>query len=189
MDALRKQQLIRQRAVAKASLTRKLTFIETGDRKLNEMQVRFEEHSNIYKFETAQSELELFDKVDHPVDRQQFEDNFFAVKAKFNELLHSVPTPPLSRHSSSHSSSSRHTHVSHYSSSHIKLPVVSLSIFEGETTSWLHYRENFEALIVTNNALSNIQKFHYLTASLKGEAKGVISNLQITNENFSVAWN
>jgi hypothetical protein len=48
MDALRRQQLIRQRAVAKASLTRKLTFIETGDRKLNEMQVRFEEHSNIY---------------------------------------------------------------------------------------------------------------------------------------------
>jgi hypothetical protein len=36
--------------------------------------------------------------------------------------------------------------------------------------------------------LSNVQKFHYLTASLKGEAKGVISNLEITNENFSVAW-
>ena len=134
MDALRKQQLIRQRAVAKASLTRKLTFIETGDRKLNEMQVRFEEHSNIYKFETAQSELELFDKVDHPVDRQQFEDNFFAVKAKFNELLHPVPSPSLSRHSSSHSSS-RHTHVSHHSSTHIKLPVISLLTFEGETTS------------------------------------------------------
>jgi len=48
--------------------------------------------------------------------------------------------------------------------------------------------ETFEALIVTNNALSNIQKFHYLTASLKGDAKGVINNLQITNENFSVAW-
>jgi hypothetical protein len=40
---------------------------------------------------------------------------------------------------------------------------------------------------VTNNALSKIQKFHYLTASLKGEAKGVVSNLQITSENFAVA--
>ena len=64
---------------------------------------------------------------------------------------------------------------------HIKLAVISLPTFEGETTSWLHYRDTFEALIVTNNALSNVQKFHYRIASLKGEAKGVISNLQITN--------
>jgi len=189
MDPVRRTQLIRQRAVAKGALTRMQAFIETGDRKLNEIQVRFEELSNIYKkFETAQSELELFDEVDHSVDRQQFEDQFFAAKTKFNELLHPVPSPPLSRHSSSHSSCSRHTHVSHHSSPHIKLPVISLPTFEGETTSWLHYRDTFEALIVTNNALSNIQKFHYLTASLKGEAKGVISNLQITNENFIVAW-
>jgi len=82
----------------------------------------------------------------------------------------------------------RDIHVSHHSSTHIKLPVISLPTFEGETTSWLHYRDTFETLSVTNNALSNIQKFHYLTASLKGEAKGVISSLQITNENFSVAW-
>jgi len=120
MDALRKQQLVRQRAVAKGALTRMQTFIETGDRKLNEMHVRFEELSNIYnKFETAQSELDLFDEADYSVDRQQFEDHYFAVKAKFNELLHPVLSPPLSRHSSSHSSSSGHTHVSHHSSTHI----------------------------------------------------------------------
>jgi hypothetical protein len=112
MDPLRRTQLIRQRAVAKGALTSTKAFIETGDRKLNEMQVRFEELSNIYnKFETAQSELELFDEVDHVVDRQQFEDQFFAAKAKFNELLHPVPSPPLSRHSSSHSSTSRHTRL------------------------------------------------------------------------------
>jgi len=191
MDAL-KRQLVKQRAVAKGSLTRIHTFIETGDRKLNDMQVRSEELPNIYnKFETAQSELELFDDVDHLADRQQFEDQYFAVKAKCNELPHIAVGPQLSRHSSSHSSSSRHTHVSpnsHHSSTHIKLPVISLPTFEGETTSWFHYRDTFDVLIVTNNALSNVQKFHYLTASLKGKAKGVISNLQITNENFSVAW-
>jgi hypothetical protein len=32
------------------------------------------------------------------------------------------------------------------------------------------------------------KKFHYLTASLKGEAKRIISDLHTTNENFSVAW-
>ena len=48
MDPLRRTQLIRQCAVAKGALTRMQAFIETGDRKLNEIQVRFEELSNIY---------------------------------------------------------------------------------------------------------------------------------------------
>jgi hypothetical protein len=62
------------------------------------MQVRFEELPNIYnKFEMAYSELELFDAVDHLADRQQFEDEYFAVKSKFNELLHPNVGLPLSR--------------------------------------------------------------------------------------------
>jgi len=43
-------------------------------------------------------------------------------------------------------------------------------------------------LIVKNTALSNVQKFHYLIPSLKNDVKGLISNLQITNENLLVAW-
>jgi len=63
-----------------------------------------------------------------------------------------------------------------------------LPTFEGDTCSWLNYRDTFEALVVNNTTLSNVQKFHYLIASLKNEAKDLISNLQITNENFLVAW-
>jgi len=73
-------------------------------------------------------------------------------------------------------------------SSHIKLPKIAFPTFEGNTCSWLHFRDTFEALIVNNPVLSNVQKFHYLIASLKYEAKDLISNLQITNENFLVAW-
>jgi hypothetical protein len=48
--------------------------------------------------------------------------------------------------------------------------------------------DTFEALIVNNKTLSNVQKFHYVIASFKNEARAFISNLQITHENFSVAW-
>jgi hypothetical protein len=41
---------------------------------------------------------------------------------------------------------------------------------------------------VNNKTLTNVQRFSYLIASLKKEAKELISNLQITNENFSGAW-
>ena len=98
---------------------------------------------------------------------------------------------PPSRRSSTRSSLSGHSNQtprSHTTSTHIKLPTIALPTFENETCSWLHYIDTFEALIVNNTTLSNIQNFHYLIASLKNEAKDLISNLQITNENFLVAW-
>jgi hypothetical protein len=61
MDSTKRTQLIR-RAVAKASLTRMQTFIETGDRKVHDIQVRFEELPKISDiFDRAQNELELSD--------------------------------------------------------------------------------------------------------------------------------
>jgi len=98
MDPTRRVQLIRLRPVAKSSITRMQTFIETGDRKLYDIQVRFDEMPNIYnKFETAQGELELSDDTDYSVHRQQFEDQYFEVETKFNEILHPVMDPPSRR--------------------------------------------------------------------------------------------
>ena len=179
MEAIQCTQLIGQCAVAKASLTRMQTFIETGDRKLNEIEVRFEGLPNIFnKFETAQSELELSDDTDHSVDGQHFEDQCFEVKAKFNELLHPVVNPHSSNQSSPHTSllgHSNHSPRSHSSNTHIKLPTIALPTFEGDTCSWLHFRDTFEALMVHNTVLSNIQKFYYLIVSLKNEAKDLIA--------------
>jgi len=108
MESTRRLHLTRMRAAAKSSLTRTQTFKETADRKLNDIQVKFQELPNIFnKFETAQSELQMSDDADHPVDRQQFEEQYFEVKARFNEL-HPVVDPPLSRHSSPRNSLSEH---------------------------------------------------------------------------------
>ena len=174
MEPTRRAWLIRQGTVARSSLTRMQTFIETGDRKLNDIKVRFDELPNIFnKFETAQSEIELSEDTDYSVDRQQFEDQYFEVKAKFNELLHPVVNPHTSRQSSPRSSLSDHSNQSprsHLSGTHIKLPTIALPTFEGDTCSWLHFRDTFEALIVQNTNLSNVQKFHHLIASHKNEA-------------------
>jgi hypothetical protein len=110
MDAVQRQRFIRQRAVAKAALTTMQSFIETGDRKINDIQVRYDELPNIFcKFESAQNELELSDDADHSADRQQFEEQYFHVKARFNELLHPSVEPLHSGHSSPQSSVSAHS--------------------------------------------------------------------------------
>jgi len=121
MDPLRRTQLIKQRAVARGMLTRIQAFIDTGDQKIIDIQVRFNKLPDIFcRYDTAQSELELSDDVDHSDDRAQFENQYYQVEARFNELLHPVVGSPQSSHSSSQSSTSRHTHVSHHSSTHIK---------------------------------------------------------------------
>jgi hypothetical protein len=62
------------------------TYIETGDHKLNDIQLRFDKMPNIFnKFEGAQSELELSDDADHSGEREVFENQYFRVKAKFNK--------------------------------------------------------------------------------------------------------
>jgi len=192
MDPARRLQLIKRRAVAKDSLTRLQSFIEEGEQKLHEIQVRFNKLPDIFiKYESAQDELECSDDTDHTSDWEDFENKYYKVEAKFNELLHPVVEPPRSRHSSPRSSlsgNSNNTPRSHGSSTHIKLPTIALPTFEGDTCNWLHYRDTLEAIIVNNTTLSNVQKFHYLIASIKNEAKHVISNLQMINENFLVAW-
>jgi len=192
MDPARRLQLIKRRAVAKDSLTLLQSFIEEGEQKLHEIQVRFNKLPDIFiKYESAQDELECSDDTDHTSDWEDFENKYYKVEAKFNELLHPVVEPPRSRHSSPRSSlsgNSNNTPRSHGSSTHIKLRTIALPTFEGDTCNWLHYRDTLEAIIVNNTTLSNVQKFHYLIASIKNEAKHVISNLQMINENFLVAW-
>jgi tRNA(Glu) U13 pseudouridine synthase TruD len=54
MKAARRQQLIKRRAVAKASLTRMQNFLKSGDLKVNEIKVRLDKLSSILnKLEVA----------------------------------------------------------------------------------------------------------------------------------------
>jgi hypothetical protein len=101
--------------------------------------------------------------------------------------LHPVNIHSSPDNSSEHDSSSS-THSTHTSSSEIRLPTIEIPCFDGNVCKWLHYKDTFEALIVKNKSLSNVQKFHYLTSSRKDEAKTLVANLHITNDNFVVAW-
>jgi len=172
-------------------LTRIQSFLEAGEQKINDIQVWFNKLPDIFnRYDTAQSELELSDDTDHTSDREDFENQYYQFESRFIELLHPVVEPPRFRHNSPRSSLSGNSNNTprSYCSAHIRLPNIALPTFEGNTCSWLHFRDTFEALIVNNPALSNVRKFHYLIVSLKNEAKDLISNFQITNVNFLVAW-
>jgi len=54
MDSTHRPKLIKRRGVAKASLTRMQNFLESGDLKVNEIKVRFDELPGIFNTRAIQ---------------------------------------------------------------------------------------------------------------------------------------
>jgi hypothetical protein len=109
MEVEQRKRLVK-RAVAKSMLTCMQDFITTGTPDLHEVQVRLNKLPNIlFKFETAQEELEANDELDHSEDRISFEEQYYLVEAKFHELLHKTHgSESSSEHGSNRSIESPH---------------------------------------------------------------------------------
>lgn len=70
----------------------------------------------------------------------------------------------------------------------IKLPTLLLPNFNGEYDQWLNFYDTFKSLINDNESLTNIQSFHYLRSALKGETLLTIQSIEVSVENYEVAW-
>lgn len=69
-----------------------------------------------------------------------------------------------------------------------KLPLLTLPEFSGSYGEWQRFKDMFRAIVHNNNTLSDVQRFYYLEASLKGEPKNIIASLAPTDANYLTAW-
>ncbi|CAG9130227.1 unnamed protein product [Plutella xylostella] len=74
------------------------------------------------------------------------------------------------------------------SSSNIRLPKISIPTFSGKYDEWVTFRDLFDSLIRTNDALDEVQKLHYLKGYLVGEAEQLVRHIPISRDNFEVCW-
>lgn len=70
----------------------------------------------------------------------------------------------------------------------IRLPTISIPLFNGEYNSWPSFKISFEHLVANNGALTNLQRLHYLKSSLTGDAKRLVQNYKILDANYQAAW-
>jgi len=70
----------------------------------------------------------------------------------------------------------------------IRLPKIELPTFSGQYEDWYTFYDVFNSLIHSNDALNDVQRFHYLKSALKGEAAENIAALEISGINFTNAW-
>lgn len=136
-----------------------------------------------------QSELEsLCD--DEGDDRISFEDMFFDLTAALRCMISNY----------NHASAASHTTLStptaspieremSSSAGSVRLRKLDLSKFTGKYEEWFSFYEMFNSVINGSPSLTNYQKFQYLRASVTGEAASVIQSLELSDQNYQVAWN
>jgi len=65
---------------------------------------------------------------------------------------------------------------------------IQIPKFGGQIAEFKHFHDIFNSLIINNQALEDVQKFHYLLSSVTNEVHQLIQNLPVTQQNFHVAW-
>ncbi|XP_037297668.1 uncharacterized protein LOC119190278 [Manduca sexta] len=120
------------------------------------------------------SESELEDQLNY---RECFEDNYYSAVANAESMLNNNEVGDCSN--------SCHSIVQKAA---VKLPTISMPTFDGSFEHWLEFRDTFTSLVHNCTNLANIQKFHYLKSSLKGEAELVIHSIEFSSNNYQVAW-
>ncbi|XP_024867313.1 uncharacterized protein LOC112451723, partial [Temnothorax curvispinosus] len=69
------------------------------------------------------------------------------------------------------------------------LPRIQLPIFSGDYPTWRTFHDTFTSMIKNNFHLTDVEKMHYLKTCVKDEAARMIGNLDVSGDNFLIAWN
>jgi hypothetical protein len=68
------------------------------------------------------------------------------------------------------------------------LPGINIEPFSGDIRDWRPFQDLFVSLVGESPTLSNVEKMHYLTSSLRGNAARLIGNLPVCGDSFKTAW-
>lgn len=182
------KELIKKRGSYKGQLTIFANYLNTldaaslGQTEVNELQLRFNRMESLYgKYDEVQLSIECnADSLDaQTLERAEFESLYYKTLAQAQKILSDCDKPdPCSSHLSSRPS----THKL------VKLPMIQLPKFSGSYDNWLEFHDTFTSLIHSNDEIDNINKYHYLRASLEGSALIVIQSIEFSAANYEVAW-
>lgn len=186
MEELRK--LIQQRGRVKAKVTgfgNFLNTINTDPRKVTVLKSREEKAEALWaEFELIQNKIkDLDESEEQAVQRNNFKDSYNEIISRArniaagNQIAQPINVQPGMLPIESLAIRPN-----------VKLPNIELPKFDGNYERWIPFRDLFESLIAANAALSPVQKLHYLRSALSGEATKIITSLELTNDNYEIAW-
>ncbi|XP_050554065.1 uncharacterized protein LOC118278462 [Spodoptera frugiperda] len=183
------RELVKKRGSFKGRLTAFVTFLDSlKDRTLTncdmaELQLRIGKMESLYEqYDEVQLRLEcLVEDIKLQFsERSDFESLYYKSLSRAQNIISDYNKDNESMESCKGSHTNVHKPV--------KLPTIQLPKFSGLYTNWLEFRDTFSSLVHCNDSIDEINKFHYLRASLEGSAAVVINSIEFSSSNYSVAW-
>lgn len=121
------------------------------------------------------------------------DDQFGTLEAKYYQLKGEIKDQlealePQQRGNSNQNQNQNHNGQQNLNQSNVKLPKIGLPSFEGSYHTWMSFKNRFTKLIHEKTSLSNVEKLEYLKSCVKGEAEKAIQRFQITDQNYTAAW-
>lgn len=189
-----------ERGIIKSKVTRAQTYLDSLDQNnlsdldFAQIKSRFKKVENcLDEFETVQMKILLAENTSEDADLtncpelREFEELYYSVTARYTTLLE------LKEQRDSESGSMRAAHSAQLNNnisnmSRYKLPPIKLPSFEGKYQDWSEYKDAFLAIVDSDQSLTASQKFYYLRSTLGKEVLEVIKSLEITGDNYNVAW-
>jgi hypothetical protein len=184
--------LIRKRGSYKGRVTNFATYLNgLSDKVLSEsevceLQLRFNKMELLYShYDEVQLTLECCaDDIEVQLsDRRDFETVYYKILSEAQGiLLHNSHKKPSSQCGSDKVFSCASNRQS------VKLPTIQLPKFSGSYEGWLEFHDTYCSLIHSNDDIDDVNKFHYLRASLEGAAALVIQSIEFSSKNYRIAW-
>ncbi|XP_043496437.1 uncharacterized protein LOC122520417 [Polistes fuscatus] len=115
----------------------------------------------------------------------------FEIKAEAELVVERFETISVQSTNSAAASLTSHTGIVTNNPSienNYRIPAVQLPRFDGQHEEWPSFVDAFQSVIGKNSELRDIQKFSYLKSCLSGPAAEKIRTLEITADNYPIAW-
>lgn len=182
------KELIKKRGSIKGRLTAFGTYLLALDvstmnsSEARELQLRIGKIESLYdQYDEVQLKLECHcENIELQInERNDFEKQYYKLLSDAQETLETYKKSQEGENISNARSNQRL----------VKLPTIQLPKFGGSYENWLEFRDTFSSLIHNNDDIDEINKFHYLRASLMGSAAVVIQSFDFSAKNYSIAWN
>lgn len=144
------------------------------------------------KYEASQSKVDITcgnkEELDFQcIERDKNDEYYCTALVNFQTALNNLPEAETSN-GNQQENQRENQHRRDDAIVNIKLPSISLPQFCGKYEEWKSFENLFKSMIHRNTSLSNCQKLHYLKSNVCGEAADLIKSFQITDANYTIAW-
>jgi len=184
---------VKARGMIKARITRARNWIRIFDiqsHSIEEVEVRLDAIQRAWEeFRETQDALEDLDaEFENDGERETFESEYYTASAAAKALI--------ARHGRGRISMQQNRDVGSQGIGNmndprdrVKLPPINMPTFNGSYDQWPNFRDIFKAVIDENRNLSDIKKLYYLRLALKDAAAEILESMEMTADNYDVAWN